>query len=63
LACLPQSMARHSMLRRRGIESTLYIGVRPQVAGGVDIHAWTAVGPTVVPGEDVASYSVVATFS
>jgi hypothetical protein len=63
LACLPQSMTRHLMLRRRGIESALYIGMRPRATGGVDTHAWTAVGSTVVPGEDVSSYSVVATFS
>lgn len=63
LVCLPQSVARHCMLRRRGIESTLYIGMRPGTPGGMDVHAWTAVGRTVVPAEDVSSYSVVSAFS
>lgn len=63
IVCLPQSMARHLMLRRRGIGSSLRIGMRPRPGGGMDVHAWTAVGPAPVPDEDVSSYSVVSTFS
>ncbi len=37
--CLPRSLALQWLLRRRGIESDLRVGVR-KVAGGLEAHAW-----------------------
>ena len=59
--CLEQAIAAKTMLRRRGIQSTLYLGVaRDPVAA----HAWLRVGElNVTGGHDVARYAVVASFA
>jgi hypothetical protein len=59
--CLEQAIAAKAMLRRRGIASTLYLGMaRDPVAA----HAWLRVGDlNVTGGRDVARYSVVASFA
>lgn len=59
--CLEQAIAAKAMLRRRGIASTLYLGMaRDPVAA----HAWLRVGDTnVTGGPDVARYAVVASFA
>lgn len=46
--CLPQAVAAQWMLRRRGIPSTLYLGVDP--GHEYDAHAWVRVGQTIVTG-------------
>ena len=59
--CLPQAMAAKAMLRRRGIASTLYLGV----AGNEDMaaHAWLRAGGRIVTGRrGVERYTVVSTF-
>ncbi|HEX8744014.1 MAG TPA: lasso peptide biosynthesis B2 protein [Thermoleophilaceae bacterium] len=59
--CLEQAIAAKAMLRRRGIESTLYLGMArdPVVA-----HAWLRVGDlNVTGGRDVGRYAVVASFA
>lgn len=60
--CLPQAVAAQWMLRRRGIPSTLYLGLDP--GRGYDAHAWVRVGTVVVtggPGEE--RFVVVSTFA
>ena len=59
--CLEQAIAAKAMLRRRGIASTLYLGMaRDPVAA----HAWVRVGDTnVTGGGNVARYVVVASFA
>lgn len=59
--CLEQAIAAKAMLRRRGIASTLYLGMlRDPVAA----HAWLRVGDlNVTGGQDVARYAVVASFA
>jgi hypothetical protein len=47
------------MLRRRGIPSTLYLGVDPD--RGYDAHAWVRVGPLVVTGTPATQRFVVVT--
>lgn len=60
--CLPQAVAATRMLRRRGIESTLYLGIDP--ADGFDAHAWVRVGRVIVTGGPRPDrFSVVSTFS
>jgi hypothetical protein len=59
--CLEQALAARTMLRRRGIASTLYLGVAkdPVVA-----HAWLRAGDlNVTGGRDVSRYAVVASFA
>lgn len=59
--CLEQAIAAKAMLRRRGIASTLYLGMaREPVAA----HAWLRVGDlNVTGGRDVGRYAVVASFA
>jgi hypothetical protein len=46
--CLPQAISAQWMLRRRGIASTLYLGVDP--SAGYYAHAWVRAGPVIVTG-------------
>ena len=46
--CLPQAVTAHWMLRKRGINSTLYLGVDPALR--YDAHAWVRVGSVIVTG-------------
>lgn len=59
--CLEQALAGKMMLRRRGVPSTMYLGVahRP-----FEAHAWLRVGrDTVLGGRDVERFAVVASFA
>jgi hypothetical protein len=59
--CLVDALAAELMLRRRGVPSTLHIGVRaPLAATPLDAHAWLECGGTVVVGgqADVAEYRI-----
>ena len=50
--CLVQALAAEAMLRRRGIASTLHIGVRPPAADtALDAHAWLEAAGAVVVGD------------
>jgi hypothetical protein len=60
--CLPQAVAATTMLRRRRIASTLYLGVDP--AAGFDAHAWVRVGRLIVTGGPRPDrFAVVSSFS
>ncbi len=60
--CLPQAVAAQRMLRRRGIPSTLYLGVDP--GRGYDAHAWVRAGKVVVTGGPRPDhFTVVSTFA
>jgi hypothetical protein len=50
-SCLTQAIAAKAMLRRRGIASTLYLGVDTGSPTGLSAHAWLRAGPEVVTGE------------
>lgn len=44
-------MAAKAMLARRGVASTMHLGVMPsENASGIGAHAWLSVGPMVVTG-------------
>lgn len=59
--CLEQALAAKMMLRRRGVHSTLYLGV---TRGPTGAHAWVRVGGwNVTGGQDVSRYAVVASFA
>lgn len=51
--CLPQAITAQRMLRRRGVASTLYLGVSPdrENAAAIAAHAWLRAGDKVVTGE------------
>lgn len=60
--CLPQALAARTMLQRRGIRSTLYLGVSR--AQGFTAHAWLRVGRFYVTGRDgMQAHAVVSTFA
>ena len=48
--CLPQALAARAMLRRRGIATSLFLGVERDPAGEPHFHAWLKVGPEWVTG-------------
>ena len=47
--CLAQAIAGQLMLRRRGVRTTLYLGVKKQ-GHQVEAHAWLRAGDLVVTG-------------
>lgn len=61
--CLAQALAGRVMLRRRCLPSTISFGVRGDVDGGHQFHAWLLHGGRIVSGGPaVRSFSVIATF-
>ncbi len=61
LVCLPQALAARWMLRRRGIDSRLYIGTKLGESGDRDFHAWLKVQELWVTGHcNEAEYAVFA---
>lgn len=59
--CLAQALAAKIMLRRRGIPSTLYLGLRKDQTS-LDAHAWLRAGATIVTGGDIRPYTTIACF-
>lgn len=51
--CLPQAMAAQRLLRRRGIASTLYLGVATDTKKPESLiaHAWLRAGDKILTGE------------
>ena len=61
---MAQALAGKYMLRRRGITSTLYLGVAKGVKTQLEAHAWLRSGNFVVAGgEDLERFTVIGTFS
>lgn len=48
--CLAQALAASGMLRRRGLEGTVSIGVRQGESTAFDAHAWLQIGSCIVTG-------------
>jgi hypothetical protein len=60
--CLPQALAAHAMLRRRGIASRLCIGAA-RLDGALTAHAWVEVGQGTLAGaSEAAAYTRLAEF-
>jgi hypothetical protein len=60
--CFPQAVAATTMLRRRAVASTLYLGVDP--ARALEAHAWVRAGSILVTGgPDPGRFTVVSMFS
>lgn len=52
--CFPQALAGYTMLRRRGVASTLVYGVGRSPGGELAAHAWLTVGERMVLGGEAA---------
>ncbi|MGG0492193.1 lasso peptide biosynthesis B2 protein [Priestia megaterium] len=62
--CLVQAMAAMKMLKRRKIESTLYMGMAKDEHGALIAHAWLRSGSFYVTGsEGMERFTVVGTFA
>ena len=48
--CLPQAMAAHAMLARRGVASVMHIGAAKGQANPLDAHAWLDAAGVEVTG-------------
>jgi len=61
--CLVQAVAGKAMLRRRGIPSTLYLGVAKDEEAHLCAHAWLRCGNVILTGREGANrFTVVSTF-
>jgi hypothetical protein len=62
--CLAQAMAGKSMLLRRELSSTLYLGLAKGEQADLDAHAWLRCGSRILIGEKVSEgYAVIASFA
>jgi hypothetical protein len=48
--CLPQAMAAHAMLRKRGVGSVMHLGARRSEEKPIDAHAWLDAAGVEVTG-------------
>jgi Transglutaminase-like superfamily len=61
--CLPQAVAGHWMLRRRGVASVVCFGAGRDPNGGLGAHAWLKASDQVVlGGKAMAGFTPVAEF-
>lgn len=60
--CLVQAMTVQRMLKKRGISTTIYLGVNKENKNMV-AHAWIRCGQMFVTGGDGSGYATVAKFS
>jgi hypothetical protein len=61
--CLPQSLAGKMMLRRRGMEGIIYLGVMKNDQRDLAAHAWLKSGMrTLIGGPDNSRFLIVSTF-
>lgn len=62
-SCFVRALTAKRMLRRRGLKSTLYMGVWQQTGETFKAHAWLRCGEIYVTGGKISSkYTVTAIF-
>lgn len=62
--CLARSLAGKRLLQRRGVDSTLYLGVRKKDPRSLVAHAWLRCGERYITGApEHSNYTVVSTFA
>lgn len=62
--CLVKAIAAMRMLEKRGIESTLYLGIAKDESGELIAHAWLRSGSFYVTGaEEMEKFTVVSKFA
>ena len=57
--CLLQAMAAHRWLRRRGVSTDFFLGVRKDDQGDLHAHAWLRCGDVTVTGPGHESFSAI----
>jgi hypothetical protein len=58
--CFPQTLAGYTMLRRRGVQSTMIYGVARSAGGELIAHTWLMVGERcVLGGEGAGEFTAV----
>jgi hypothetical protein len=63
-SCLAQAMAGKTMLKRRGIPSTLYLGLTRDNLTQLKGHAWLTCGERVLTGrQGMEGFTVIAAFA
>ena len=61
--CFQQGLSAQIMLRRRGVDSTLYFGVALEKTEGLSAHVWVKAGERDVVGcEEASGYAALASF-
>jgi hypothetical protein len=61
--CLPQAMAAKLMLHRRGVRSTLYLGLQREGESKLTAHAWLRVGDRIISGRtESAGHTAIVSF-
>jgi hypothetical protein len=61
--CFQQGLTAQIMLRRRGVDSTLYFGAKGDAPAGLSAHVWVKAGEREVVGcEHAAGYAALACF-
>jgi len=60
--CLVRALTAQDLIHRKGIETTLYLGVGKDEKGAMIAHAWLRCGELYVMGGDGSPYSTVAKF-
>jgi hypothetical protein len=62
-ACFPVGIAAQALLRRRGVEATLYYGAATRPETGLSAHVWVLDGTQGVVGHAVAKdYRIIARY-
>ena len=57
-------MAAMAMLKRRGITSTLYLGLAKDDEAKLQAHAWLRCGNRIITGEkEMTGFTTIATFA
>ena len=62
-ACLAQAMSAKAMLRRRGVASTLYLGLARDEEKALKAHAWLRCGRDVITGGEISGYTIISSFA
>jgi len=62
-ACLVQAIAAKAMLRRRGIASTLYLGLARDDNQTLQAHAWLSCGADMITGGDPSRFTTMSSFA
>lgn len=62
--CLTQALAAQRMCRRRGLSSTLFLGVAMSPDQGLEAHAWLRCGDAVLIGfEEMGEFNQIASYA
>jgi hypothetical protein len=62
--CFPQAVAAKWMLRRRGLTSTLYLGLKMESEDKLAAHAWVRLGDRILTGREQSyRHKMIATFA